>query len=335
LSDKDARSDSSGGRSEGTADGRRPRIALVGLDPIGVAVGRALRAVRTDYTVTGHDSSAGRVRAALDAGAIDSGEWSLGRAVEDADLIVLCEPEERLLETMETIAAGIPPGCAMTTVSGRLSAAIRRASEVLPGGVSFVAGRVIPAEPLDASDSAAEGALVGATWCLAPSPGAEEAAVRVLGRLVEAVGARALYIDPDEHDALAAGAARLPAVVFAALASVLGRSPSADDIRQLTDPELRAVLGRDQAGSAAEASSEALVLWLDQLQRELEVWRAAIEAGDELGLQGLEAAAAADRERWRSPERDRMAEDTAAELRQMGGLRQALFGRRRRMPRDG
>lgn len=315
-----------------------PTVAIVGLGAEGVAIGRALRRVRTDYSIIAHDRDSTRVKDALRADAADRGDWSVARAAEAADFIVLAEPIEQQIETISVIAEIVRPGALVAGVYARLAPLLAAADAAMPAGVSFIATNLVPARDLrlevagrdrDAAAVEAERApLEGATWCLAPARGASDDAVRVMRNLVGAVGAEALFIDADEHDALVAGASRLPRVAYAALARVIARSPSANDLRRLVDPTLRELLGTPDPAAVADIADDAsMLLWLDQLVNEIGAVREALVSGDEAALKRFFDEADAARALWSQPSAQAGAHDVQAELREIGGVRNTLFGR--------
>jgi prephenate dehydrogenase len=290
-----------------------PVIAIIGLGPVGTALGRALAHVRTDYRLVGHDRDAARAKAALAAGAIDEARWNLVAAVEDADLIVLTEPLDQTLLTIEHIAPHVRPGSLVTDTAPVMRPVLRAAAD-LPAGVSFISGHPILAGRLVAADAAAaapasaaadatpvnadaDGApgagrtgaaaspFTGVAYCIVPAASADAAAVRVLTNLIDAIGAEPYFIDADEHDALATAVDQLPHLAGAALARVLGHSPSATDIGRLMPPSMHTTwlaTGRDGVDAAAAAMMDrsAVLSWLDALGRELAELRVRIAAAD-------------------------------------------------------
>ena len=64
-------------------------ITIVGLGPVGLALARALAAVRTNYRILGHDRDGDLARAASRLDAFDKIDWNLVHAVEPADLVFL------------------------------------------------------------------------------------------------------------------------------------------------------------------------------------------------------------------------------------------------------
>lgn len=310
-----------------------PVIAVIGLGPVGLAVGTALARIRTDYRLVGHDRDHDRVKAALAAGAIDEGRWNLVAAVEDADLVFVAEPLAEAVETIGRIAPHVRAG-ALVTDTAPLMRPLLEAARALPAGVSFVSGH-----PVFGGAAAADGGpFVGVTYCVVPAAGADEAAVRVLVDLIGAIGAEPYFIDAAEHDALAAAIDQLPHVAGAAMARLLGRSPSAADLARLVPPAMRATWfagGRESADAAAAArvDAAATLAWLDGLIRELAEARDRLAAGDADALAAWLAEADDARTALAGPARAGQAGaagDPWAEVEAVNPLRSLLLGRRKR-----
>src|SRR5262245_46201386 len=116
----------------------RRTAAVIGLGPAGLAIGQALAGLPSKLHIVGHDRDAGRVQAALKAGAIAKGHWRLLDAVAGADLVVLAEPVEELVETLALVAPELERG-ALVTDTAHLKVPVMQAAErAVPEGVSFI-----------------------------------------------------------------------------------------------------------------------------------------------------------------------------------------------------
>lgn len=313
----------------GVPAGRAPVIAIIGLGPLGRALGLALQGVKTRFELVGHDRDPARTRAALEAGAVDRGGWNLIAVASSADLVFVTEPLDELAETLALIGPELRPGTLVTDTASAKVEVLRLAEALLPAGTSFVGGHPV----LRRSPAAAEGNLFdGASYCLSPLPSATDEAVRVLGNLVSAIGARPYFIDAAEHDALVAAVGHLPALVSAAVLAALEESPSIADLRRLAGPAfLEAVVLGDLDPEAlraeAAANAEALVRWLDPVVARLLEVRAALASGELGPLAEVLARAEAARAAWEYPTDEVPAPGFEA-LEGRSRLREMLFGER-------
>lgn len=273
-------------------------IAVIGLGPHGLALGRALHALRTSYRILGHDREPERARAAVAAGAVDRAVWTLPAAVEEADLVFLCEPVDQTLETLELIAPHLKAEAMVTDIAPLKAPILERAAAVLPAGVAFVGGHPILSPARSAApDGDARAPFRGAVWCVCAPSRTHPDAVAALERLLRALQARPLYIDAAEHDALAGGALLLPILGELAFLGALDQSPSVGDLRRLGAPALLARLGNVADLSAAvaplaQADPAGLLRWLDAQQLALAQLRDALEAGGDAWQAWLDEALA-------------------------------------------
>lgn len=340
---------------------RGPVIAIVGLGPMGLALGRALAAVRTNYRLVGHDRSAARARAAAAEPAFDKIDWNLVHAVEGADLVLLAEPVQELTGTMADIAAHLKDGALVMDTAAVKGPVLAAAADALPARVSFIGGHPVvdaaaladadapAAAPAAADEDAAppshasRGPFQGAVFCLVPLPSAGQDAMRVAGQLVEAIGAEPYFIDAGEHDALVAGVEALPGLLGASLLRVVAGSPSSRDLQRLAGPAFQALAGLPPTAAAealaASGRADLLLPWLDAAIGDLSALRRSLAEGDDEALNGLAARGAEARAQWWKEDES----SRSAAFREMdesrGTIRQMLFGRlgqrRHRAEEDG
>lgn len=319
-----------------------PVVGIIGLGAMGTALGLALQKVKTRFSILGHDRDPERVRAARKAGAIDRGHWSVAETAARADLLILAEPLDALLETLADIAPHLRPGTLVTDTAAAKRPVLAAAERLMPVDSSFIGGHPIPRAALTAPDADGKGlapailagrAFESATYGLTPAPGASEDALRVLANLVRSIGAEPMYLDPLEHDGLVGGVQILPYLASGLLARVLDGSPSDRDLRRLAGPPLAAMLDLvppdavEAEREAAVALRAGLLHWVDRLAAEIQGLRAALADAEPAALAAFLAEADAARERWRDPRAPVGAEGEPDEAAQPFGLRQLFFGR--------
>ena len=308
--------------NENAAHPNRATVAVVGLGETGRTLALALRRLGGRFYLIGHDREPELAKDALRAGALDKATWNLIDAVEKADMVVLAEPLDQLVETLGLIAPHLKAGALVTDTTGVKVPVLRAAAAALPPGISFVGGHPILRagapmvaldEPVPAGGGEAKSgepdtplaALDGATYCLVPLASAGEDAIRALANVVSAIGARPLFINAEEHDALVAGAGQLPYVLMLALARLVDRSPSQRDLLALVDPRFAGMvetLGAPGGGLADDlgANAGALVGWLDQAVAELGALRATLAGDDPAAVRSLIGEAAGLWARWQA-----------------------------------
>ena len=190
------------------------RIAVLGTGLIGGSIGLAARARLPDAVVTGYDVDPAAAAAACDRGAIDAAAGSVSEAMVRADACFCCAPVGALAELVREALAAAPAECVVTDV-GSTKRAIAAASDD---------ERFVPGHPVAGAETAGIGhsrsdLFEGATWYLTPAESASGVHYERLHRLVAALGARPVAIDPDAHDRLLAAVSHLPHVLANVLVS--------------------------------------------------------------------------------------------------------------------
>lgn len=269
------------------------RIAIIGLGLIGGSIGRGLRdwsageskGDKQTLEVTGFDIDLEQQHYAKKIGAVDRTEWELGKAVRDADIVVICTPVRSTRETMVDIAPLLKSGAVVTDVGSTKAQVLAWADELLPAAVSFIGGH-----PMAGSQLSIEGAdaalFKGATWCVAPSVTASDEAVRNVLGMITALGAEPYFVDPIEHDAYVAGISHLPFVLAASLMNSLSADSSWRDMKSLTAGGFRDMT-RLAGGSAAMhrdivlTNREPIARWVDAFISDLTTFREILNGDDE------------------------------------------------------
>jgi prephenate dehydrogenase len=279
------------------------RITIVGLGLIGGSIGLGLRRWSADQGKTGDgplqiigfDTDLDQQNFAKKINAVDKTEWRLPNAVADADIVVLCTPVRDMKELLGDIKDHLKDGAVVTDVGSTKADIVRWADEILPasvgvGGGHPMAGKAISIEGADAD------LFKNATWCVAPSVRANDAAVRNVLGMITALGAEAYFVDPEEHDAYVAGISHLPFVLSAALTNTLGKDSSWKDMKSLTATGFRDMT-RLAGGSPAMhrdiviTNKDSIVRWIDQFQAQLATLRSQlaneIDADGEAAITGF------------------------------------------------
>ena len=195
--------------SSSTKDG--PRVAVIGLGQIGGSLGLALRG----WERVGYDRSKATLRAALREGAIDRAASSIEEACKDAKIAVCAVPVDSLPGVIASVAAALPRGAVlMDTGSARrgVTEALARAA----GRVRAVGGHPLAGNEGHGLKSAKADLFVDASFALLPVRGGVPPLAR---KLVKAIGAKALVVDPKTHDKALARTSHLPYLVSVALAT--------------------------------------------------------------------------------------------------------------------
>ncbi len=278
------------------------KVAIVGVGLIGGSLSMALKSRRLAQRVVGVERSPERLETAKALGAIDVGTTSLEEAASDADIVVLCTTVGHILKNLPQTLARVKPGAIVTDVGSTKAAIVSAAS----GAANFVGGHPMAGSEQTGVEAATPLLFEEATWAITPAETTDLAAVSVLERFAQSVGATTLRLAPDAHDAMLAVTSHLPHV----LASALMRQALAT---QSLHPQTQSLTAGSFAdGTRVAASSpeiwrdvclsnrDALLHALQAFRGQLDTLETAVADRNAAGIEAFFAAGAAAKRGWGS-----------------------------------
>ena len=263
------------------------RITIIGTGLIGTSIGLALaQRPNRQYEIIGADRDRNASRLAKKVGALDRDVGSLEEAVDGAGLIVIATPVMAARQILQESSRYLAEGVVVTDVCSTKADIMRWAQEFLPTSANFIGGHPMAGKEKSGPGAATPDLFKNATWAVTPSPRADERAVGVVLGLVETLGANPLFVDAAEHDQYAAAVSHLPLVLSVALFRMVRDSQGWEDASLLAGPGFKDVT-RLASGDPTMSrdimmtNREAVLHWIDRIQKELSTVKQAIETGHE------------------------------------------------------
>jgi prephenate dehydrogenase len=197
-------------------------VAIVGLGLIGGSWGLALKKYGLAARRTGF-GRASTVKRALAVDAVDEGTDDLGRAVRDADLIILAAPVGAIVNSFLRLKGVVSPQALVTDVGSTKRLICQRARETFAGEPLFLGGHPLAGKERAGVEYADSTLFNHARYVLTPLEEwhLEDSRVKAFVSLVKAVGARPHIMDAAGHDRALAFLSHLPQLVSSALASLI------------------------------------------------------------------------------------------------------------------
>lgn len=291
------------------------RIAIIGTGAIGTSLGLALRnSSNTSFEVIGHDKEYERATEAQKRGAFDSVEWNLIETVSGANVIWLALPTAAIRPTLEAVQDDLPAGVVVTDTADVKQPVLEWADELLPANAHFIGGNPMVRSDGFGVDAGHADLFAGKRYGLTPSAGADQDAVDFMVRLVELIGAKPLFLDPMEHDSLAAGVRHLPALLGVALLQVTTESSAWREMATMAGPVYESMtrLPSDDTEELREfflSNRASLQRWVDTYEDALQELTTVIESGDEEAIDRMLAQVSRARRRWEKSEAAYRAEE--------------------------
>ena len=307
------------------------KITILGLDLVGTSIGLSLRKEAGNYQVIGHDREPSRMNQAKKQGGVDSSNWNLHRACDEASLVIITEPLSELPETLEHIREDIAEDAVIFSIGPVMQPALNIAADNLPNNINFVTGRPVHNDFGSPPDPRSD-LFKDSTFCLSAAPGTKSTALELVSNLLARLGAKPLYIDPLEHDGIVAAVEQLPELLAAAIFQTAHDSPGWNESQKLAGRRFALSTGMDATPAEMAATlfnnRDTLLQRLAQFSSLLETWRTYLTAEDAKPLQEQLEGLIQGRAKWERDAKlrdwDRAMETSSRD--EAGGLGQMLFG---------
>jgi prephenate dehydrogenase len=195
-------------------------VAILGTGLIGGSFGLAVRKHCPETRVVGWDK-AEVLRQAGSRGAIHEGLVDLGRALARADLVYVALPIGLTLELLPEIARRAEPHALITDVCSTKAVICRAAASHFQGAARFLGGHPMAGKEVSGLAEADAELFRGAKYALIGEASDADPRLRAFAALVEAIGARPVWLDAETHDWAVAIVSHLPQLLSIAMAGVV------------------------------------------------------------------------------------------------------------------
>ncbi len=202
------------------------KIAIVGPGLIGGSMGMAIRRKKLASRVVGVGRREVSLRKAALAGAADTTTTDLRAGVTDADLVVLATPPDTFGKIAAVLAGCMKKNAILTDVASTKEKVVKSVLGSMSGREDII---FIPTHPMAGSEkggveNASHDLFAGSKCIFTPLQNTPTAALELLKRMWEELGAHILVITPQEHDTLVARVSHVPHIVASALINTVGES---------------------------------------------------------------------------------------------------------------
>jgi prephenate dehydrogenase len=190
-------------------------IAILGLGLMGGSLAMALRGQCA--ALLGVDPNENVLDLALHSGLVDKASSDSAELLPQSDIVILAAPVRVILSLLGKLP-GLHPGSALVLDLGSTKREIFKAMLELPPRFSPIGGHPICGKEKSGLENAQASLYQGAPFVLIPMPDTSPAGAATAERLVQAVGARPLWLDAETHDRWIAFTSHLPYLLALALA---------------------------------------------------------------------------------------------------------------------
>jgi prephenate dehydrogenase len=244
------------------------QITIIGTGSIGGSIALSLKAL-------GHDKGSPRIvgcdrpevlASAQARGAIDQGIADPVLACQGSQVVVLACPVGCIMDMLERLGPVLPDETLITDVGSTKAAIVERAKAVFGANAParFLPGHPMAGKEHGGIEQADDHLFRGAVWFFTPAdPSApQNSVVNEYEALIRAIGARPLWIRPDDHDQLCAWISHLPQMVSIAISCALLDFQQDFATHGDSSLDLRTVAGR-QFREITRTASSPYSMWRD------------------------------------------------------------------------
>ncbi|MEM9236008.1 MAG: prephenate dehydrogenase/arogenate dehydrogenase family protein [Verrucomicrobiota bacterium] len=198
------------------------KIAILGGGLLGGSMALALAGRREVALWARRDASVAEARAAGITGATGD----LAKALEGAELVVLCVPVGAMAGLVEqAIEVGLNEGCLITDVGSVKRVVHQELAMLRERGIPFIGGHPMAGSERCGIDASRSDLFDGATCFLTDEDGVGDPEASLLAGFWEDLNCRVSWIKAEEHDQLVARISHFPHLMAAATALVSLKNP--------------------------------------------------------------------------------------------------------------
>lgn len=267
-------------------------ILVVGLGLIGGSMAMALKGFE-DYEVVGAVRSQSTYDKAAARSAADRITMDGPAEVPGADVVILCQSPQGIVDFLRDNAGRFKPGALVTDVGG-IKTAVMEAARCLPDGVDFIGCHPMAGKEVSGIDHAEATLFRNAHFIMTPGENSTPEHMTLLERMAAYCGFRdVVRTTPEHHDAIIAYTSQLMHVVAVAVCD----DPDLFDCRGYEGGSFRdctrvAALDVPLWTQLFTMNAPALTKVIEGLEGRLRAYRKAIAEGDPETLSAMLAASA-------------------------------------------
>jgi prephenate dehydrogenase len=238
--------------------------------------------------VLAYDMDATVVSAALAEGVVHTAVGEDLEGAEEAEIVVIATPVDAAIVNLGHFVDSLPAGAVVTDLGSTKRSICKRAAG-LGIGDRFVGSHPLAGDHRSGWLASRLGLYAGIPVFLCPTPDTTAETMADVDHFWEMLGAFRHIIDPAEHDRRMAWVSHLPQVVSSALAAALSESgygpadlgPGGREMIRLagSSPEMWSAISL--------ANADHLEQVVEEMKRQLDRYRSALQAGDGATLRGF------------------------------------------------
>lgn len=193
-------------------------VAIIGLGLIGGSLAKALNKY-SDVKITAIDINNDSINSALEAGVISCGIKKLNFAI-DADIVFICTPVGKIVETISKIFPYLKSGCIITDVGSTKKTIMDEIKNILPDEIYFIGGHPMAGAEKSGFSHANADLFIDSSYLIMPFENVPENVLKsFIDDVIVKIGAKPILMDYNQHDTVVGVISHVPHIISAAIAN--------------------------------------------------------------------------------------------------------------------
>ena len=206
-------------------------LSIIGVGLIGGSLARALRQAKLVGRVTGCNRNEETLKQAMDLNVIDDYSMDVAEAVRYADVVVVGTPLSTSVSLLPKIAEAMSNRTILTDVGSAKGSIVDAARNILGKRIN----QFVPGHPIAGTEQSGVGASFAELFVkhrviLTPLPENNDAAIRLITEMWQAVGADVINLEVKHHDDVLAATSHLPHMLAYALVDCLAGMEEREEV---------------------------------------------------------------------------------------------------------
>lgn len=263
------------------------QVSVVGLGLLGSSVSLSVLRAMPSVKVVGYSHRDSTRQKARQQGIASRIEETLATATENADLVILATPISTFEDYFRQLSPYLKSGAIVTDVGSTKAKVHRWAARLLPKGVYFVGSHPIAGSEKQGLDYGRDDLLIGAQCVLTQTKGTNLQALAAVRAFWEKLGCTVDLMAPAAHDRILGMVSHLPHIAAASLVNANRLADMRSAGKGFMDTSRVASGPANIWVDILLTNPAACVHGIDKLIEQLELFKAAIRAGDKETLEKL------------------------------------------------
>lgn len=196
-------------------------VGIIGLGLIGGSIAKALKE-KLNINVIGIDIDKNNIGQALSTNTIIKGSNDVSD-VKDCDIVFICVPILESFDIILKIANIVKKGCIITDVGSTKSQIMNFVENKLGSNIIFIGGHPMAGSEKSGFSESKAHLFENAYYILTPSKNCSNSHINTLKKLIKAIGAIPLVLDPEQHDLITAAISHVPHVLASCLVNMINK----------------------------------------------------------------------------------------------------------------